>query len=136
PAFAHIPLIYGPDGKKLSKRHGATGVHEYAELGYLPEAMRNYLARLGWGHGDAEIFSDEEAMAWFDVANVGKAPSRLDFDKLAYVNAHWLKLASDDRLAKLTLDVLLKRGVELREGDEARLTRAMPFVKDRAKTVL
>jgi len=136
PAFAHIPLIYGPDGKKLSKRHGATGVHEYAELGYLPEAMRNYLTRLGWGHGDAEIFGEEQALKWFDVANVSKAPSRLDFDKLAHVNAHWMRLAEDDRLAKLTLDVLIKRGVELWEGDEARLTTAMPFVKDRARTVL
>ena len=136
PEFAHIPLIYGPDGKKLSKRHGATGVHEYAELGYLPEAMRNYLARLGWGHGDDEIFNDAQAQQWFDVADVGKGPSRLDFDKLAHVNAHWMRLAEDDRLAKLTLDVLLKRGVDTREGDEAQLVRAMPFLKDRAKTVV
>jgi glutamyl-tRNA synthetase len=136
PAFAHIPLIYGDDGKKLSKRHGATAVGEYAELGYLPEAMRNYLARLGWGHGDDEIFNDAQAAEWFDIANVGKAPSRLDFDKLAHVNAHWLRLADDDRLAKMTLDVHLKRGADLWEGDEARLTRALPFVKDRAKTIL
>jgi len=136
PAFAHIPLIYGEDGKKLSKRHGATAVGDYAKMGYLPEAMRNYLARLSWGHGDEELFNDAQAMEWFDIADVSKAPSRLDFDKLAHVNAHWIKLASDDRLAKMTLDVLLKRGSDLWEGDEARLLRAMPFLKDRAKTVV
>ena len=136
PTFAHIPLIHGPDGAKLSKRHGAQAVHEYAEMGYLPEAMRNYLARLGWSHGDDELFSDAQAQAWFDLAGVGKAPARLDFDKLAHVNAHWIRMADDDRLAKLTLDVHLARGHALGEHDEARLLRAMPFVKDRAKTTL
>ncbi|MBC6980772.1 glutamate--tRNA ligase [Caulobacter sp. 17J80-11] len=136
PAFAHIPLIHGPDGAKLSKRHGAQAVGDYAAMGYLPEAMRNYLARLGWGHGDAEIFGDEQAIEWFDVANVGRAPARLDFDKLAHINAHWLRLAEDDRLAKQTLDVHVQRGLALEAGDEARLAAAMPFVKDRAKTVL
>ena len=136
PTFAHIPLIHGPDGAKLSKRHGAQAVHEYAEMGYLPEAMRNYLARLGWGHGDDELFSDAQAIEWFDLAGIGKAPARLDFDKLAHVNSHWLRLADDERLAKLTLDVHLARGRSLAEADEARLQRAMPFVKDRAKTVL
>ncbi|RZJ18726.1 MAG: glutamate--tRNA ligase [Brevundimonas sp.] len=136
PTFAHIPLIHGPDGAKLSKRHGAQAVHEYAEMGYLPEAMRNYLARLGWAHGDDELFSDEQAQAWFDLPGVGKAPARLDFDKLAHVNAHWLRLAEDDRLAKLALDVHLSRGRTIQPDDEERLLRAMPFVKDRAKTVL
>ncbi|MBX7247700.1 MAG: glutamate--tRNA ligase [Caulobacteraceae bacterium] len=136
PAFAHIPLIYGDDGKKLSKRHGATAVGEYADLGYLPEAMRNYLARLSWGHGDDELFSDEQAMAWFDVADVSKAPSRLDFDKLAHVNAHWMKLADDSRLARLTREALARRGADLWEGDDARLTRAIPYLKDRARTVV
>jgi glutamyl-tRNA synthetase len=104
-------------------------------MGYLPEAMRNYLARLGWAHGDEELFSDEQARQWFDLDGVGKAPARLDFDKLAHVNAHWLRLAADDRLAKLTLDAHLAVGRPLREGDEARLQQAMPFVKDRAKTL-
>lgn len=135
PTFAHIPLIHGPDGAKLSKRHGAQAVHEYADMGYLPEAMRNYLARLGWAHGDDELFSDEQALAWFDLTGVNKAPARLDFDKLAHVNAHWLRLADDDRLAKLTLDAHLARGRALQPDDEARLLRAMPFVKDRAKTI-
>lgn len=136
PSFAHIPLIHGPDGAKLSKRHGAQAVHEYAEMGYLPEAMRNYLARLGWAHGDAELFNDEQAKAWFDLAGVGKAPARLDFDKLAHVNAHWMRMSDDDRLAKMVLDVHLSRGHTLHEADEERLQKAMPFLKDRAKTVL
>jgi glutamyl-tRNA synthetase len=136
PTFAHIPLIHGPDGAKLSKRHGAQAVHEYADMGYLPEAMRNYLARLGWAHGDDELFSDAQAVAWFGLDGIGKAPARLDFDKLAHVNAHWIRLADDDRLAKAALDVHLSRGHVLAEGDEARLTRAIPFVKDRAKTLL
>jgi len=136
PAFAHVPLIFGPDGKKLSKRHGATGVHEYAEMGYLPEAMRNYLARLSWAHGDDELFSDEQAIAWFDFDGVSKAPARLDFDKLAHVNAHWMKLADDERLAKMVHEVLVKRGTDLWEGDEVRLKQAMPFLKDRARTTL
>ena len=136
PTFAHIPLIHGPDGAKLSKRHGAQAVHEYAEMGYLPEAMRNYLARLGWAHGDHELFSDEQAVEWFDLPGIGKAPARLDFDKLAHVNAHWIRLADDDRLAKLTLDAHLSNGRALQPDDEARLLRAMPFVKDRAKTIV
>ena len=136
PTFAHIPLIHGPDGAKLSKRHGAQAVHEYAEMGYLPEAMRNYLARLGWAHGDHELFSDEQAIEWFDLPGIGKAPARLDFDKLAHVNAHWIRLAEDDRLAKLTLDAHLAKGRALQPDDEARLLQAMPFVKDRAKTIL
>ena len=136
PTFAHIPLIHGPDGAKLSKRHGAQAVHEYAEMGYLPEAMRNYLARLGWAHGDDELFNDEQAREWFDLDGVGKAPARLDFDKLAHVNAHWIRLADDDRLAKMTLDAHLARGHTLAPDDEDRLLRAMPFLKDRAKTTL
>lgn len=136
PVFAHIPLIHGPDGAKLSKRHGAQSVAEYAEMGFLPEAMRNYLARLGWSHGDDEIFSDEQAIAWFDLAQVGRSPARLDFDKLAHVNAHWLRLADDERLAKLTLDAAMKKGHAVDEGDEARLAAALPFLKDRARTVL
>ncbi|WP_269513764.1 glutamate--tRNA ligase [Brevundimonas subvibrioides] len=136
PTFAHIPLIHGPDGAKLSKRHGAQAVHEYAGMGYLPEAMRNYLARLGWAHGDDELFGDDQAREWFDLDGIGKAPARLDFDKLAHVNAHWMRLADDDRLAKAVLDVHLARGHALAEEDEARLVQAMPFVKDRARTVL
>jgi glutamyl-tRNA synthetase len=104
PVFAHIPLIHGADGAKLSKRHGATGTTEYAAMGYLPEAMRNYLARLGWGHGDDEIFSDAQAIEWFTLEHIGKAPSRLDFAKLNHVNAHYIRLKTGAELAAL-LDV-------------------------------
>jgi glutamyl-tRNA synthetase len=105
-------------------------------MGYLPEAMRNYLARLGWAHGDDELFSDDQAREWFDLDGIGKAPARLDFDKLAHVNAHWLRLADDGRLAGLTLDAHLATGAPLNEGDETRLQQAIPFVKDRARTLL
>ena len=136
PVFAHVPLIHGPDGKKLSKRHGATSVAEYAEQGYLPEAMRNYLARLGWSHGDDELFSDAQAQSWFDLEHIGRAPARLDFDKLNHVNAHWIRHADDERLAGLVLEVLARRGSAPKDGDTARLIQAMPMIKDRADTLL
>jgi glutamyl-tRNA synthetase len=133
PAFAHVPLIHGPDGAKLSKRHGAQAATDFAELGYLPEAVRNYLARLGWSHGDEEIFSDEQAAAWFDIADVNKSPARLDWDKLNHVNAHYLRAADDDRLTGLVAAALEARG---EPGDAARVRAALPYVKERAKTVL
>lgn len=135
PTFAHIPLIHGPDGAKLSKRHGAQAVHEYADMGYLPEAMRNYLARLGWAHGDDELFSDEQAVEWFDLAGVNKAPARLDFDKLAHVNSHWLRLADDARLAELAAQVFEKREQTLDAEGLQKLARVIPMIKDRAKTI-
>ena len=101
PQFAHIPLIHGPDGKKLSKRHGAAAVTDYAAMGYLPEAMRNYLVRLGWSHGDAEIFSDADAVRWFNLEAIGQAPARLDFAKLDHVNAHYLRAKPGAQLADL-----------------------------------
>jgi glutamyl-tRNA synthetase len=105
PAFAHLPMIHGEDGAKLSKRHGAQAVGEFAEMGYLPEAMRNYLARLGWGHGDDELFSDAQAIEWFDVRDVVRAPARLDWAKLGHVNNHYLRGADDEKsLALLTPD--------------------------------
>lgn len=106
PTFAHIPLIHGPDGAKLSKRHGATSTTEYAAMGYLPEAMRNYLTRLGWAHGDAELFSDAEAIAWFTLEGIGQSPSRLDFAKLNHVNAHYLRLRDDAELAAMVAPLL------------------------------
>lgn len=136
PIFAHMPLIHGADGKKLSKRHGATAVGEYEDQGYLAEAMRNYLARLGWSHGDDELFSDEQAIEWFSLDGINRAPARLDFDKLAHVNAHWIRLADDQRLANLALGVMQAQGRPAQPGDLRRLTLAMPFVKDRAKTTL
>lgn len=101
PEFAHIPLIHGEDGAKLSKRHGALGAHEYEKMGYLPEAMRNYLLRLGWSHGDDEIISDAQAVDWFELDGLGSSPSRLDMDKLNSVNAHYMKQAEPSRLRQL-----------------------------------
>ena len=133
PAFAHIPLIHGPDGAKLSKRHGAQAVTDVAALGYLPEAMRNYLVRLGWAHGDDEIFSDEQAVDWFDVADVVKSPARLDWDKLNFINGHYIRQADDARLAALTAEVLRSRGEII---DPAVIAPAMPALKGRAKTLV
>ena len=104
PIFAHIPLIHGPDGTKLSKRHGALGVEAYAEMGYLPAAMRNYLARLGWSHGDEELFSTDELITWFNLAGIGKSPARFDFDKLGHVNAHHLRRTDNKLLVAALTD--------------------------------
>jgi glutamyl-tRNA synthetase len=102
PEYAHVPMIHGPDGKKLSKRHGATGVESYRdELGYLPEGLKNYLLRLGWSHGDAEIISEDQAISWFDLDGLNKAPARLDMKKLDAVNGHYMAQAGDQRLFDL-----------------------------------
>ena len=136
PLFAHVPMINGEDGAKLSKRHGAQAVGEFADMGYLPEALRNYLVRLGWSHGDDELFSDEQAAEWFDVADVNKAAARLDWAKLNHVNAHYIKLADNGRLAGLVAEVFARRGSPLSEPQIARLAEAMPGLKDRGKTLL
>jgi len=137
PVFAHVPMILGPDGAKLSKRHGALGVEAYRDMGYLPEALRNYLVRLGWGHGDAEIISTAQAIEWFDLDGVGRAPARFDFVKLANLNGHYIRQADDERLAKLLLPFLEKTlGRGLDEVERARLVAAMPGLKPRAKTVV
>ena len=133
PAFAHLPLIHGPDGAKLSKRHGAQAVSEFAALGYLPEAMRNYLARLGWGHGDDELFSDAQAISWFDVKDVVSAPARLDWQKLNFINGQYIRAADDARLARLTAEVHQSRGVPVNQES---LARAIPLLKEGAKTIL
>ncbi|MBA3054298.1 MAG: glutamate--tRNA ligase [Sphingomonadales bacterium] len=128
PVYAHVPLIHGADGAKLSKRHGALGVDAYRdEMGILPEALFNYLLRLGWGHGDDEIISREQAVAWFDIAHVGKSPSRFDLAKLQNLNGHYLREADDARLAELVAARM--PGVP----DRALLARAMPVLKVRAK---
>ena len=135
PEFAHVPLIHGPDGAKLSKRHGALGVDAYRDMGYLPEALRNYLLRLGWGHGDAEIISTEQAIAWFDLSGVGRAPSRFDFARLDNLNGHYLRQADDARLTDLIAERL---GAELGPIDaegRRRLLDGMAGLKSRAKTV-
>jgi glutamyl-tRNA synthetase len=128
PTYAHVPLIHGPDGAKLSKRHGALGVDAYRdELGLLPEAVSNYLLRLGWGHGDDEIISREQAIEWFDLAHVGKSPSRFDFKKLENLNGHYIREADDRRLVEL---VAPKIGIDASQKEL--LLRAMPELKARA----
>jgi glutamyl-tRNA synthetase len=138
PVYAHVPLIHGADGAKLSKRHGAMGVDAYRdELGYLPEAINNYLLRLGWSHGDDELISREQALKWFDLEGVGKSPSRFDFKKLDNVNGHYLRAADDARLAGLAkAGVERKRGAALTAEQAELLIRAMPVLKVRAKSVV
>ncbi len=135
PAFAHIPLIHGPDGAKLSKRHGALGVEAYRDLGYLPEAVKNYLLRLGWSHGDDEIISEADAVSWFDLEVINKSPSRMDFEKLASVNGHYLRHGDQDRIAKLVVEQLQAKG-PLAEAAAARVTRAMPQMSARGQTLI
>src|SRR4029079_19491832 len=131
PVYAHVPLIHGADGAKLSKRHGALGVDSYRdELGFLPEAVGNYLLRLGWGHGDDEIISRKQAIEWFDVDHVGKSPSRFDFKKLENLNGHYMREADDDRLAELVAPKLGLKGEQ-----KQLLIRAMPELKARAHTI-
>ena len=136
PVFGHVPMIHGPDGAKLSKRHGALGVHEYAKLGYLPETMRNYLVRLGWSHGDEEIISDANAVEWFDGTNIGKSPSRLDFAKLDNLNGHYIREADDARLVALITPFIEEQGLKVDDLGKARLTRGMHGLKQRAKTLI
>ncbi len=134
PIFAHIPLIHGPDGKKLSKRHGAVGVAEYRESGFIPEAMRNYLARLGWSHGDDELFSTENAVKWFDLGSVGSSPSRFDSKKLDSVSAYHLRVADDDVLTEQLSEWLLETGRQpLLDNQRDTIRRAMPVLKQNAK---
>lgn len=143
PSMSHIPLIHGPDGSKLSKRHGALGVDAYRAMGYLPAAVRNYLVRLGWSHGDQEIFSTEEMIAAFDLASVGRAAARFDFAKLENLNGHYIRHADDQSLVKMFEDVLdhlvpsrdeLK--AKLNDTTRAQLLKAMPALKERAKTLI
>ena len=137
PEFAHIPLIHGEDGAKLSKRHGAVSVLEFREQGYLPEALCNALLRLGWGHGDAEIIDRDQAIALFDLADVGRAAARLDYRKLAHVNGVYLRAADDERLTREVLERLAHRpGLALGGIAAARVRALMPGLKERAKTLV
>ncbi len=133
PVFAHIPLIHGADGAKLSKRHGALGVDAYREMGYLPEAVLNYLVRLGWAHGDDEIFSIEQAIEWFGLEAVGRGASRFDFAKLENLNGHYLREGDNDRLTGLVAERL---GVSDDAAAVARINGLMDGLKERAKTVI
>ena len=137
PEFAHVPLIHGPDGAKLSKRHGALGVDAYRDMGYLPEALRNYLLRLGWSHGDDEIVSTAQAIEWFDLDAVGRSPARFDFAKLDNLNAHYIRATNDAMLATLVAPLIeTNLGHKLGEPERARLQTAMPGLKARAKTLV
>lgn len=137
PVYGHVPLIHGPDGAKLSKRHGALGAEAYRDMGFLPESLRNYLLRLGWGHGDDEIISDEQAISWFDGSGLGKAPARFDTAKLTALNVHYLKHADPQRLISL-LEPELEQvsGTPLDATAKSRLTQGMPSLTERAKTLL
>jgi glutamyl-tRNA synthetase len=136
PVYAHLPMMHGEDGAKLSKRHGAQGIHEYEELGYLPEAMRNYLLRMGWSHGDDEIISTAQAIEWFNLDSIGQSPARMDFKKLANLNGHYMREADDARLADDVLKLLKGRGTPMVADTRARLIAAMPGLKERAKTLV
>ncbi|KFG68148.1 glutamate--tRNA ligase [Microvirga sp. BSC39] len=142
PNMAHVPMILGPDGAKLSKRHGALGVEAYRSMGYLPEAMRNYLVRLGWSHGDQEIFSTQEMVDAFDLKNIGRSPSRFDFAKLENLNGHYMRQTEDENLVKAIEEILPELGAErgigttFSPGLRDKMTAAMPGLKERAKNLV
>ncbi len=134
PEYGHVPMILGPDGDKLSKRHGAVSVTQYEDDGYLPEAMMNYLARLGWSHGDAELFSREQLVGWFDGQHLAKSPAQWDPAKLNWVNAHYLKLTADETLAALVSKQLARRAIDA--PVDARLSQLCALFKDRCATTV
>jgi glutamyl-tRNA synthetase len=142
PSMSHIPLIHGPDGSKLSKRHGALGVDAYRALGYLPAALRNYLVRLGWSHGDQEIFSTDEMIQAFDLPAIGRSAARFDFAKLENLNGHYIRHADDQSLVTMFESVLnyVPNGAELKtklnDATRSQLLKAMPSLKERAKTLI
>ncbi|MBU6298546.1 MAG: glutamate--tRNA ligase [Alphaproteobacteria bacterium] len=138
PVYGHLPLIHGPDGAKLSKRHGALAVEAYRDMGYLPETMRNYLLRLGWSHGNDEIIPTAQAIEWFNLESVGKSPARLDFKKLDNLNAHYIRSMDGRALADEVAAVLARKEPPqtLSQSARARLIAAMPSLKERAKTLV
>ena len=137
PVFAHIPLIHGPDGAKMSKRHGATSVTEYRDMGYLPAAMRNYLARLGWSHGDDEFFTDAQMIEWFGLEAVGKSAARFDFKKLENLNGQHMRAANAETLMTAFDEICAAQQKPVpEEAKRAALSAAMPNLQERAKTVL
>ncbi len=137
PVFAHLPMILGPDGAKLSKRHGALGVDAYRDMGYLPEAMRNYLLRLGWAHGDDEIISTEQAIAWFDLAGIGKSAARFDVAKLENLNGVYMREKAPEALLPDLLKTIARlNGKEVNAAERARLEIALPGLKERATNLV
>jgi glutamyl-tRNA synthetase len=133
PFFAHVPMILGADGERLSKRHGAVSVLQYRDEGYLPEALLNYLARLGWSHGDDEIFSQDDFVRWFDLEHVSRSPAQFNPEKLSWINQQYIKSAADARLAALVEPELRKRGAQPAAGPP--LERVIRLVKDRASSI-
>ena len=138
PIYGHLPLIHGPDGAKLSKRHGALAVEAYRDMGYLPETMRNYLLRLGWSHGDDEIITTEQAIAWFNTESIGRSAARMDYKKLDNLNGHYIRLKPDDALAEDVVALLGRQEppVTLDAKAKGRLVAMMPGLKERAKTLV
>ena len=139
PIYGHVPLIHGPDGAKLSKRHGALAVEAYRDMGYLPETMRNYLLRLGWSHGDDEIISTEQAIEWFNLESIGKSPARMDFKKLDNLNGHYIRETDDEALAAeagAAFAAARRRRAILDAQARARLDRGDAGLKERAKTLV
>jgi glutamyl-tRNA synthetase len=138
PVYGHVPLIHGPDGAKLSKRHGALAIEAYRDMGYLPETMRNYLLRLGWSHGDDEIISTEQAIEWFNLKNIQKSPARMDFKKLDNLNGHYIRTRTDESLVSEVIALLSREmpSSALNAKSRERLKLAMPSLKERAKTLL
>jgi glutamyl-tRNA synthetase len=134
PRFAHVPMILGADGERLSKRHGAVSVTQYRDEGYLPEALNNYLARLGWSHGDDEVFSMAQFVEWFDLEHISRSAAQFNPEKLAWLNQQYLKQADDARLAALALPFLARRGVAVAD-DDPRLTAVVALVKERCSSV-
>ena len=134
PHYAHVPMILGSDGERLSKRHGAVSVMQYAEEGFLPEALINYLARLGWSHGDEEIFSIQQFVAWFDLPHISKSAAQFDPEKLRWLNQHYIKLADNSRLAGLVRKHLAAREVQV--SDAPQLEAVIALYKERAATLL
>lgn len=135
PVFAHVPLIHGQDGAKLSKRHGALGVEAYRDLGFLPEGLANYLLRLGWAHGDDEIIPYEKAKEWFDLKGINKAPARLDIDKLKHINAHYINALTDQEFLDRAKSFLTQANINLDADRLGQLQRAAPFLKQRCSTL-
>ena len=136
PQYAHIPLIHGPDGTKLSKRHGALGIDSYREMGFLPEALLSYLLRLGWSHGNEEIIPLDKAIDWFDINDVGRGAARIDFDKLSYINSHYIQEKDDETLLELIKDPIEQKiGFSLDKKSMKRLKSGIHSVKSRVKII-
>ena len=137
PEFAHVPLIHGPDGKKLSKRHGALGIEAYRDMGYIQSGLKNYLLKLGWAKGDEEIFTDESAIAAFDLSGINQSPARLDFDKMAFINGQHIQMSDDDFILSAATPFLEQQNPQgLTDKTLAKVRAAMPELKTRSKTLI